>query len=125
MCTLMTTHNPKVIHITTLQEAEKEIGKIGSDPKSIPIMAPKAISRVIKLQNVLPQDAIIIKQDMLSVGGEVAVPKHTFNLQKTTADILIMGTIKQLQDLIGKLNRHYPRLQNIAKELETILKEET
>lgn len=118
----MTEHNPHIIDIKTLENAKKEIRNIGSDPQSIEIMAPKAISMVIKLENVVLQDAIIIKQDMLSIGGEVAVPKNTFELHKKTGDILIIGTLKQLNELVEKLNRHYPRLKNISKELAVLLK---
>ena len=119
----MVEHNLKLLDIKTLQDAKEEIKKIGSDPQSIGIMAPKAISKVIKLENVVLQDAIIIKQDMLSIGGEVAVPKNTFELHKETANILIIGTLKQLNELVKKLNRHYSRLKDIAKELEILLKE--
>ena len=117
----VTNYNPRIIDVKTLNDARKEIQKIGSDPKSIEIMAPKAISKVIKLENVLLQDAIIIKQDMLSLGGEVAVPKNTFELHDKTGDVLVMGTIKQLHELVDKLDRHYPRLKNIAKELAVLL----
>lgn len=109
--------------IKTLKEAKQEIRNIGSDPGSIEIMAPKAILKVIKLENVVLQDAIIIKQDMLSVGGEVAVPKNTFELHKKTGNILIIGTLKQLSELVLKLNRHYSRLKNIANKLETLLRD--
>ena len=119
----MTEHNPHIIDVKTLENAKKEIRNIGSDPQSIEIMAPKAISKVIKLENVVLQDAIIIKQDMLSIGGEVAVPKNTFELHKKTGDILIIGTLKQLNELFEKLNRHYPRLKNISKELAVLLKD--
>jgi dihydropteroate synthase len=118
----VTNTNPHIIDVKTLDGARKEIQKIGSDPKSIEIMAPKAISKAIRLENVLLQDAIIIKQDMLSLGGEVAVPKNTFELHDKTGEILIMGTIKQLNELVDKLDRHYPRLKNIAKELAVLLR---
>ena len=114
-------HNPSFVDVKTVQNAKKEIQKIGSDPKSIEIMAPKAISKVIKVENVVLQDAIIIKQDMLSIGGEVAIPKDAFELKEKRADILVMGTIKQLHDLVEKLNRHYPRIKDIAKELSVLL----
>jgi dihydropteroate synthase len=119
----VTTYYPRIIRIETLQDAKKEIQKIGSDTNSIDIMAPKAVLKVIKLENVILQDAIIIKQDMLSVGGEVAVPRNTFELHDKTGDILIMGTIKQIKDLIDKLDRHYTRLKNIARELSQLLKD--
>ena len=117
----MSDRNFRFIDIVSLEEAKNEIQKIGSDPKSIEIMAPKAISKVIKVENVVLQDAIIIKQDMLSIGGEVAIPKDAFELKEKRADILVMGTIKQLHDLVEKLNRHYPRIKDIAKELSVLL----
>lgn len=119
----MSEHNPHIVDIKTIRDAEEAIKRIQSDPRSIEIMAPKAISKVIKLENIILQDAIIIKQDMLSIGGEVAVPKHTFELHDRTGDILLMGTVKQLNELVKKLDRHYSRLKSIAKELETILKD--
>ena len=117
----MSGHNSKFVDIVSLEDAKNEIQNIGSDPKSIEIMAPKAISKVIKVENVLLQDAIIIKQDMLSIGGEVAIPKGAFKLKEKRADILVMGTIKQLHELVEKLDRHYPRIKNIAKELLVLL----
>ncbi len=119
----MTEHYPRIINVKTLENAKEAIRKIGSDPQSVEIMAPKAISKVIKLENVVLQDAIIIKQDMLSIGGEVAVPKNTFKLHEKTGDILVIGTIKQLNELVEKLDRHYSRLKGIAKELAILLKD--
>ena len=114
-------HNPRFLELKTLQDARKEINNVGSDPKSIDIMAPKAISKVIKLEKVMLQDAIIIKQDMLSLGGEVAVPSNTFKLYNKKGDIIIIGTIKQLKELVIKLKRHYSRLKNISKELSELI----
>jgi dihydropteroate synthase len=119
----MTPHNPQFITVDSLASARQEIQKIGSDPNSIDIMAPKAVFKVMKLEQVFLQDAIIIKQDMLSLGGEVAIPRDAFELEKNPADILVMGTVKQLRELVGKLQRHYPRLQAIAAELAVVLEQ--
>lgn len=112
-----------IVKVKNLEDARKEIKKIGSDPYSLEIMAPKMILRVIKLKNIVLQDAIIIKQDMLSIGGEVAVPKDTFSLHGEKADILVVGTLKQLKELVEKLNRHYSRLKEISKNLSDFLKD--
>jgi hypothetical protein len=117
----MTTHNPQFVSINSLASARKEIQTIGSDLGSIDIMAPKAVFKVIKLEAVVLQDAIIIKQDMLSLGGEVAIPREAFELKKNPAAILVMGTVAQLRGLAGKLQRHYPRIQEIAAELVGVL----
>jgi len=119
----VTEHNPKIIDIKNLADAKKQIMDIGSDPASIKIMAPKMIIQVIKLENVVLQDAIIIKQDMLSIGGEVAVPRDTFALHKEKGNILVIGTIKQLNELVNKIDRHYPRLKKISEEIKIILKD--
>lgn len=119
----MSQHSLEFLEIKTLREAEQQIRIIGSDPKSIEIMAPKAISKIIKVKNIALQDAIIIKQDMLSIGGEVAIPKNAFELKKDKADILIMGTVLQLHHLVQKLNRHYARIQATSKELSKLIQE--
>jgi dihydropteroate synthase len=118
----MTPHNPTLRDVCSLADAKNEIEAIGSDPNSIKIMAPKMILKIIKLENVVLQDAIIIKQDMLSIGGEVAIPKDAFELRQRRADILVIGTLTQLRGLVGKLKRHYPRIQAIAAELTVLLK---
>jgi len=117
----MATHHPTFVTIGSLNDARKEIKAIGSDLDSIEIMAPKAIHKVIRFEQVVLQDAIIIKQDMLSLGGEVAIPKDAFELKERQASILVMGTLKQLQELVNKLQRHYPRIKTLASELSLLL----
>jgi len=79
----MTSHHPQFITIENLSDARTEIQKIGSDPKSIDIMAPKAVFKIIAVNQVVLQDAIIIKQDMLSLGGEVAILERHSSCRKT------------------------------------------
>jgi hypothetical protein len=119
----MVSHHPQFIPIESLSDARKEIQKIGSDPQSLDIMAPKAVFKVIKLEQVVLQDAIIIKQDMLSLGGEVAIPREAFELKKNPGAILVMGTVTQLGELVGKLQRHYPRIKEIATELAVLVQQ--
>ena len=114
----------KEVKIENLHNARKRIRDIGCDPKSIDIMAPKAVFRTLLIKDVHPIDAIIIKQDMLSLGGEVAIPKDVFERRDEKCKILVMGTLRQLKDLVGKLYRHHSRIKTIAKELEDFLEEE-
>ncbi|HDI23824.1 MAG TPA: hypothetical protein ENF40_01225 [Thermoplasmatales archaeon] len=116
--------NLRRIEISDIEHARKLIQDIGCDPKSIEIMAPKAVFRTLLIEDVHPIDAIIIKQDMLSIGGEVAIPKDVFERRDEKCKILVMGTLRQLKDLVGKLYRHHSRIKTIAKELEDFLEEE-
>lgn len=112
------------IEISDIEHARKLIQDIGCDPKSIEIMAPKAVFRTLLIKDVHPIDAIIIKQDMLSLGGEVAIPRDVFERRDEKCKILVMGTLRQLKDLVGKLYRHHSRIKTIAKELKDFLEEE-
>ena len=116
--------NLRRIEISDIEHARKLIQDIGCDPKSIEIMAPKAVFRTLLIKDVHPIDAIIIKQDMLSLGGEVAIPRDVFERRDEKCKILVMGTLRQLKDLVGKLYRHHSRIKIIAKELEDFLEEE-
>ena len=118
----MTKHHPKKIKIENLSQAKQAIKQLGCDPQSIPIMAPKMIHHIIQLDHVSLQDAIIIKQDMLSIGGEVCVPMHTFNLDGDPTTILVCGTLQQLTLLVEKLNRHYPRIKQVSEEIKEFIK---
>jgi len=114
----------KRIKISDIEHARKVIRDIGCDPKSIDIMAPKAVFITLLVEDVHPVDAIIIKQDMLSIGGEVAIPKDVFERKDKKCEILVMGTLRQLKDLVNKLYRHHPRIKAIAKKLEDFLEDE-
>jgi dihydropteroate synthase len=111
------------IEIPDIKSARKFITEIGCDPRSIDIMAPKAVFRALIIEGVSPVDAVIIKQDMLSIGGEVAIPKNVFE-RKEDCRILVMGTLRQLENLVDKLYRHHPRIRKIANELKKFVEEE-
>ena len=84
-------------------------------------MAPKAVLLVVRLHGVVLQDAVMMKQDMLSVGGEVAIPRYTYDRMAETADIVVMGTVTQMDALVGKLGRHYPRIRALGEELARVV----
>ena len=59
--------------IASRDEAERELARIGADPGGIARMADKMLSRCIRLQHLQCRQANIIKQEMLSLGGDAAV----------------------------------------------------
>ena len=96
----------RVIEIDNLSTAEKELLKIGSDKVGVEIMTPKAVSRVVKIKGLKPPAANIIKQEMLSLGGEAANAYGTIDQSVELTDLLVFGTVKQLCQLIDKLKIH-------------------
>ena len=101
-------HEPKtqtVLKIDNLNQAKAELNKIGVHPIGVQIMALKAVYRLVKFEAVDPKVANIIKQEMLSRGGDVAVAETVGKFEETKTDIIIMGTLAQYIRLIRKLNK--------------------
>ena len=95
--------NAETLSFEDLAEAKREIAKINVDPVGVEIMALKAIFKVIKIKGVDSKTANILKQEMLSRGGDAAVSKDVGSFEAKTTDVIIMGTLAQYIRLIKKL----------------------
>ena len=111
-----------VIKIKNLEEAAAIFKKIGVDPYGIDAMASKTININILLEDQPCKIANIIKQEMLSVGGDAAVARGSVSCSVPVSDILIMGTIKQISALIRKIEKQPFGLNLIAGNILEILK---
>jgi len=115
-------YNPRLLHISSYEEAKKEISRVNVEKVSIPMMSPKAIHITIKIENLPSYGANIIKQEMLSKGGEAAVSKNAVNCREESSDAIIMGTLKQISLLVDKLKMQPKSLRILGNELERILR---
>jgi dihydropteroate synthase len=111
----------RVLSIEDLASAEKELRKIGSEKEGIRLMAPKACFSVLKIYNLSTVAANIIKQEMLSYGGEAATAYGAINYTSKTTDLLVFGTFRQFRDLVKKLKRHQFGLPKVAEEIDKTL----
>ena len=93
----------EILNLDSLNDVKKEMRKIGATEEGIRIMAPKYLFKIIKLKNIRNAAANIIKQEMLSLGGEAAVHKHTVNCKIEKTDVLLAGTHRIYFKLIQKL----------------------
>ncbi|AIS53262.1 hypothetical protein TKV_c21290 [Thermoanaerobacter kivui] len=115
----------EILNIQNLTDAKKELSKLDIEEISINIMAPKAVFRVVKLFDVHPAAANIIKQEMLSIGGEAAVARGCINMSVEKSDVIIMGTLRQYQRLLAKLKmqKGYFGLNEVVEQLKSIVEE--
>ena len=111
----------EIINIRNLEEAVAVFRKIGVDSYGIGAMAPKTININILLEKQPCKIANIIKQEMLSLGGDAAVARGSVACNIPVSDILIMGTLKQILSLAKKIEKQPFGLSIIARNiLETI-----
>jgi dihydropteroate synthase len=111
-----------IIKIKNLEEAAAIFKKIGVDPYGIDAMASKTINVNILLEDQPCKIANIIKQEMLSVGGDAAVARGSVSCSLPVSDILIMGTLKQISALVKKIEKQPFGLNLIARNILEILR---
>jgi len=108
------------LHITEMKEAIHQIEAIGVDPDGIELMRGKALHLNLKVEGMDIRTANILKQEMLSLGGDVALDSRGLDCTVPSTDGLLMGTQKQFEKLIQKLDS-YPHLQHIGQTLRETL----
>jgi dihydropteroate synthase len=88
----------------------------------IKIMAPKAEFRIIKLKDISVTNSNIIKQDLLSFGGEAATAQGAINHSIKKTDVIIFATVQQISNLVKKLKQQYFGLKELAFDIEEALR---
>jgi len=109
------------LDIPDLQTAKAQIAGVGASPVSVNIMAPKAVFKVIKVYDLSSTAANILKQEMLSKGGEAAVGEQVVNCRQPKTDVVLMGTLAQFKRVIKSLKIQPVGLAELARQLEELL----
>ena len=100
---------------------EKEMTALGVSPQAIAHMVAKGRFFLVRADGLSPVAANILKQDMLSRGGEAAVHAGVIVHQVDKTGTLLMGTLAQYRELITKLKKQQFGLPRLAAEIETAL----
>ena len=113
--------SPRILLISTLDDAAREMEKIGVSPGGIRAMAGKTQTVVVKIAGADIPTAHVIKQQMLSIGGDAAVAKGVLTNDVVRTDILLMGTHAQLKELSEKLSYQPFDLPALGKRIADAL----
>lgn len=95
---------------------EKDLLACGVDPASLPYLLPKLCHKNLLLTGVKLYAANILKQSMLSIGGDVAVHRHVISGKTESSDCLIMGDMRHYRLLVEKLKLQ-PGLEPLAEDI--------
>ncbi|MBC7292649.1 MAG: dihydropteroate synthase [Thermoleophilia bacterium] len=114
--------SPQVLVLNDLEEVRATLAGIRVSAGGMDIMDRKALFRVVRVQGIDPRAANILKQEMLSRGGEVATSREALELGGKKADCLLMGTLTQFERLLPKLKAQPFGLRALAVSIETALR---
>ncbi|MCK4653662.1 MAG: dihydropteroate synthase [Candidatus Cloacimonetes bacterium] len=114
----------RILYIKTLKDVQRELEKINVSSQGIGLMAQKALELSIKLTNVHIGAANILKQEMLSIGGDAAVARGVVNGIEKHSDMILLGNADKIKKLIKKLeNQTIFGLPDIKEDLKMLLQE--
>ena len=94
---------------------------VDCDPYGIEAMLPKMIHLNILLEDIKCNIANIIKQEMLSIGGDAAVSRSAVSCSVKKTDCVIMGTTKQIERFADKISIQPLGLSIVSKAIKELL----
>jgi dihydropteroate synthase len=95
--------------------------KMGVDPTGVRLMEGNTLHFNLKIEGIEPRTANLLKQEMLALGGDVAVDGRGLDCSAEKTDALLMGTQKHFEKLILKLEQ-YPDLIPLGQSINETLK---
>ena len=111
----------RLLSLKDKQDIRREMKKIKVDPAGISIMEPKNRFFIIKVSRLPLKAALLLKQEMLSRGGEAALPRDTISLTMDKVDTILAGTKKHYLELVKKLKAQPFGLPALADEIIRVI----
>jgi dihydropteroate synthase len=113
--------NLRVLSLSYPEEIDRYMEQLDVYRDAIRIMASKANCFLVSLEGIPSVAANILKQEMLSIAGEVAVPKGVIMGSRRNTNCLIIGNLNQFRQLSYKLKKQPFGLANISGQLNNVL----
>lgn len=110
----------RLLTVNSLAEAERELADIRVDPFNIRNMAPKMVHHLLLLEGLNGGEGSLLKQEMLSLGGDAALSGCAPEGDSSGA-IILMGTEKQLRRVCARLTEHPFGHPSLAADIKRLL----
>lgn len=106
------------LNISFISDPAYHMKRIGVEENAIKHLLEKCRVHPVLVENITPREAMILKQEMLSIGGDCAVPKECILNNLVFIDAVLIGNSIQLKLLVKKLKNQAFNLTKLAEKLE-------
>ena len=103
------------------EETNALLRSVGVSAAGTAYMRDKGVFHILRADGLAPAAARILKQEMLSRGGECALHEKVLTGETGPSSVLLMGTERQLRELCRKLAMQQFALPRLAEELLLVL----
>ncbi len=106
------------------QDLGEVLRRTGVDELGFPALCKKGSFRILAAHNLSSMEALIVKQEMLSRGGDAAIPRLALRCDPHPQEVLILGTAHQIAGLVKNLKGQPFRLSQLAGLIQEALQME-
>lgn len=110
-----------VEHLSNTIDIKQYLKDINVDSGGISILSAKAKTHILKIKDLNVGGANILKQDALSIGADLAVPRGTVLAKTPRVECLLIATTAQLKTLARKELAQPFGLKDLAHKLKEIV----
>ncbi len=112
----------RLLQFSEPDEAIQEMKRIGVDPIGIELMRDKIFHFNLMIKGIDCRLGNFLKQEMVLLGGDVAMDRRMIDCSVAASDIILMGTQNQLNTIIDRLADRFNGLQGVAGRIRECLK---
>ncbi|MCR4440693.1 MAG: dihydropteroate synthase [Peptococcaceae bacterium] len=112
---------PYLLELEDREKTKRVFESVGPDRFGLEWMLDKAHIHPLYLKEVKSPAANVLKQQMLSLGGDAVVGKWVIDMSRDESDVLLLGTVKQYKALSGKLSGQPWGLKALGERIENLL----
>lgn len=106
------------LNTSFISDPAHHMERIGVEEDAIKDLIKKCRVYTVLVENITPREAMVLKQEMLSMGGDCAVPKECVLNNLVFIDAMLIGNSIQLGLLVKKLKNQVFNLRKLAEKLE-------
>lgn len=107
-----------VEHLSSTIDLKNSLTQLGVDGGGISILSDKGKLHIFKIYDLHVGAANILKQDALSIGCDLAVPRGTVIASTPQVDAILIANERQLRELVRKEKGQPFGLKSLSKVLE-------
>jgi len=115
----------KLYELSSTADVKTVFDRLGVTHEGQKLLVPKTKLRLIYIRELKTPAANILKQDALSIGADLAVPKETVTCSVPCVDALLIANDKQLKELIQKEKAQPFGLKAVSEALTSLTRQAT
>jgi len=111
----------RILVINNLSQAKKAIARIGAEDNKVEWLASRTDYFTIKIEKILTEDAIIIKNDMLEIGGNAAYNEKVYKHEIKETDMILSGSRRAYDRLTKRLRYRTKGATKVAIRIDFLI----